>query len=151
MFPVRILLERATARSFGSRPSHFCFSVREALFHRRFFYTPSCHVDTRASFIPKRIACFLVSKIVCSPSRLALGNLPSPSVEPSPARAPDLESCYRQCILRCTCTNPSVSPVSPSSVLCRGLSFRTPQLETNLVYDRHGRFRVASTISHGFR
>ena len=68
----------------------------------------------------------------------------------SSARTPALESCHRQFLLQYTSTNPFVFPVSPS-ILCRGLSFRTPQLGTDLAYALHGRFRVASTIFHVFR
>ena len=147
LFPVRIFLERATAPSFSSRSSHFCLSAREALFHHRFFFKTFFQVQTRASSIPKRIVCFLVSNIVCSHSRVAPSDLPSHS----PARIPALDSCYRQFVLQCTCTIPFVFPVSPSSVLFRGLSFRTPQFETDLVFDRYGSLLVASKISHGFR
>jgi len=59
----------------------------------------------------------------CARPRLAPSNLPSPS----PARTPALESCYRQFALQCICINPFVFHVSPSSVLCRGRWFRTPE------------------------
>ena len=131
LFPARIFLQRATAPSYGSRPSHFCLSARGALFQRRFVSKTYCHVVSRETFIPKRIVCFLVSKIVCS-SRAAVSPLPphpsphpcpppsSPTTlapsslpSPSPARTPALESCYRQLVLPSICTNPYVSPVSP--------------------------------------
>ena len=46
---------------------------------------------------------------------------------------------------------PFLSPGSPSSVFCRGLSLRTPKSGTDLAYTRHGRFRVARMITHGSR
>ena len=53
-------------------------------------------------------------------------------------------------VLQYTCTNPSVFPVSPSSILRRGLPFRTPHFGTDLVYARHGRFCWQERLRTGF-
>ena len=136
------------AQCFGFRPSHFCLFARKILAPLTMLLNinlatsaPEQALSLRESIV------FLISKLVCSTSRLAPGNLPSPS----PARTPALESSYRRFMLQCICANPFVLHVPPSSVFCRGLSFQTPQLKTDLVYARHGRFRVDLMISHGFR
>ena len=62
LFSVRIFLERATAPVSGSRPSAFCLSAREALFHRRIFSTTSLNADTRESLSLRALFVFLFPK-----------------------------------------------------------------------------------------
>jgi len=80
------------------------------------------------------------------PSKSAPSNLPSPSR----ARNPALGSFGLQFVLQFICTNPSVFPISLSSVFCRGFS-PDAKIGAALIRARHGCFRVAGAILHGFR
>ena len=58
--PVRISLERATAPSFGSRPSHFCVSARDDLSQHLFSSTTFRNVDSRASVSLTNVVCLFL-------------------------------------------------------------------------------------------
>ena len=63
------------------------------MFLHRFFSKSSRHVDTRESFISKRIVCFLVSKVVCSSCAVVSPLAAVPCTASLPLRLPHSELC----------------------------------------------------------